>query len=85
MRERVRRQHRSSAMTSRMGGALDASARSMALRFPTYRSRFRARTGRRSSQMVNRWRRIAMSFTDLNRGDLAPPAPTIPSWPSSPC
>jgi integrase len=37
-----------------------------------------ARTGHRSSQMVNRYRRIAMSFTELNIGELTPLDQAIP-------
>jgi integrase len=37
-----------------------------------------ARTGHRSSQMVNRYRRIANSFAELNLGDLAPLDQVIP-------
>jgi integrase len=37
-----------------------------------------ARTGHRSSQMVNRYRRIATSFAELNLGELAPLDVAIP-------
>ena len=37
-----------------------------------------ARTGHRSSQMVNRYRRIAMSFAELNLGELDPLDQAIP-------
>lgn len=37
-----------------------------------------ARTGHRSSQMVNRYRRIATSFAELNLGELAPLDQAIP-------
>jgi hypothetical protein len=38
-----------------------------------------ARTGHRSSQMVNRYRRIATSFAELNLGELAPLDQAIPA------
>jgi hypothetical protein len=37
-----------------------------------------ARTGHRSSQMVNRYRHIATSFAELNLGELAPLNQAIP-------
>jgi hypothetical protein len=37
-----------------------------------------ARTGRRSSQVVNRYRRIATSSAQLDLGELAPLDPAIP-------
>jgi hypothetical protein len=37
-----------------------------------------ARTGHRSSQMVNRYRRIATSFAELNLGELMPLDVAIP-------